>query len=170
MRWQCTKGCNADLASWARPIEDRIIAMSSLGTGVNEDAALRMLADYYRAFSTLEVQAVSPYFHEPSLLISPQGVFAAPTFAAVANIFTHVMEDLRTREFGRSELTVGSVTSLSTSATLVTGVAIRYKRNEQELERAGVTYVLHKAEVGWKIAVIVMHDPQQIAPDGKSSS
>jgi hypothetical protein len=79
------------------------------------------------------------------------------------------MEDLRTREFGRSELTVGSVTLLSASATLVTGVAIRYKRNEQELERAGVTYVLHKTEVGWKIAVIVMHDPQQIAPYGKSS-
>jgi hypothetical protein len=53
---------------------------------------------------------------------------------------------------------------------LVTGVAIRYKRNGQELERAGVTYVLHKAEAGWKIAVIVMHDPQQIAPHGKSSS
>jgi hypothetical protein len=37
------------------------------------------------------------------------------------------------------------------------------------LERAGVTYVLHKAEAGWKIAVIVMHDPQQIAPHGKGS-
>jgi len=79
------------------------------------------------------------------------------------------MEGLRTREFGRSELSVGSVNSLSASATLVTGVAIRYKRNGQELERAGVTYVLHKAEAGWKIAVIVMHDPQQTAPHAKSS-
>ena len=144
--------------------------MSSLGTAVNEDAALRTLADYYRAFSTLDVQAVSPYFHEPSLLISPQGVFPAPTFAAVAGLFTHVMEGLRAKEFGRSELSVGSVTSLSASATLVTGVAIRYKRDGQELERAGVTYVLHRAEAGWKIAVIVMHDPQPIAPHGKVSS
>jgi hypothetical protein len=144
--------------------------MSSLGTAVNEDAALRTLADYYRAFSTLEARAVSPYFHEPSLLVSPQGVFAAPTFAAVASLFTHIMEGLRTREFGRSELSVGSVTSLSASATLVTGVATRYMRNGQELERAGVTYILHKAEVGWKIAVIVMHDPQQVAPHDNSSS
>jgi hypothetical protein len=29
---------------------------------------------------------------------------------------------------------------------------------------------LHKAEAGWKIAVIVVHDPQQIALHGKSSS
>ena len=144
--------------------------MSSLATAVNEDAALRALADYYGAFSTLEVQAVLPYFHEPSLLISPQGVFSTPTHAAVASIFSLVMEGLRAKEFGRSELTVGSVSSLSASETLVTGIAIRYKRDGQELERAGVTYVLHKTDAGWKIAVIVMHDPQAIAPRGKSSS
>jgi ketosteroid isomerase-like protein len=137
--------------------------MSSLGTATNEDAALRTLSEYYRAFSTLDVRAVFPYFHEPSLLISPQGVFSTPTFAALASVFTPVMEGLRTREFGRSELSVGSVNPLSASATLVTGVAIRYKRNGQELERSGVTYVLHKTESAWKIAVIVMHDPQPIA-------
>src|SRR5215467_12028790 len=93
---------------------------------VNDDAALRTLADYYSAFSTLEVQAVLPYFHEPSMLISPQGVFAAATFAALATVFAPAMEGLRTREFGRSELSVGHVKSLSVSAKLVTGVAIRY--------------------------------------------
>lgn len=141
--------------------------MNSLATAGTEDAALQMLAEYYRAFSTLDVPAVLPYFHEPSLLISPQGAFATSTFAEVANIFGHVMEGLRAREFGRSELTVGSVTSLSAIQTLVTGIATRYKRDGQELERAGVTYILHKAEVGWKIAVIVMHDPQPIAPRAK---
>jgi len=74
------------------------------------------------------------------------------------------MEGLRNRDFGRSELSVGHVKSLSASATLVTGVAIRYKRNGQELERAGVTYVLHKAETGWKIAVLILHDADQSAP------
>jgi hypothetical protein len=37
------------------------------------------------------------------------------------------------------------------------------------LERVGVTYVLHKAESGWNIAVIVLHDPHEFAPHGKSS-
>jgi len=120
-----------------------------------------MLADYYRAFSTLDVQAVWPYFHEPSLLISPQGVFAVPTVATLATVFSPTMEGLRAREFGRSELTVGKVTSLSASATLVTGIAIRYKRDGQELERAGITYVLRKSETDWKIAVIILHDVHQ---------
>lgn len=143
--------------------------MGSPDTAVNDDAALRTLADYYRAFSTLEVQAVWPYFHEPALLISPQGVYAAPTLAVLAAAFTPIMEGLRSREFSRSELSVGSVKALSASATLVTGVAIRYRRNGQELERAGVTYVLHKAETGWKIAVIILHGVQESPPHGESS-
>jgi hypothetical protein len=105
--------------------------MSSPDNAVNDDAALRTLADYYRAFSTLEVQAVWPYFHEPSLLISPQGVFAVPTFAALATVFTPTMEGLRTRHFSRSELSVGYVKSLSASATLVTGIAIRYNATDR---------------------------------------
>jgi hypothetical protein len=143
--------------------------MSSPDTAVNDDAALRTLTDYYRAFSTLEVQAVWPYFHQPSMLIGPQGVFAVPTLAALATVFSPMMEGLRSREFGRTELSVGYAKSLSASATLVTGIAVRYRRNGQELERAGVTYVLHKAEAEWKIAVIVLHDAHQIPAHSESS-
>jgi len=143
--------------------------MSSPQAPGNDDAALRTLGDYYKAFSTLEVEAVWPYFHSPSLLISPQGVIAVPTFAALATAFGPTMEGLRAREFGRSELSVGSIKSLSASATLVTGIAIRYQRSGQELDRAGITYVLHKAETGWKIAVIILHDANQSPPRGESS-
>jgi hypothetical protein len=143
--------------------------VSSPDTAVNDDAALRTLEEYYSAFSTLEVQAVLPYFHEPSLLISPQGIFAAPTCAALATLFTPTMEGLRAREFSRSELSLGYVKSLSASATWVTGIATRYKRNGQELERVGVTYILHKAETGWKIAVVILHDAHQSLPHGESS-
>jgi NTF2-like protein (DUF6841) len=144
--------------------------MTSLGSTVNEQAALRTLADYYRAFSTLKVESVLPYVHEPSMFISSQGVFATPTLAAVASLFTIVMDGLRAKECFRCELTVGSVNSLSASETLVTGIAIWYRGDGKELERAGVTYVLRKTEPGWKIAVIVAHDPQPIAPPDRSSS
>jgi hypothetical protein len=122
-------------------------------------AATRVLVDYYSAFSTLDVQAILPYFHEPSLLIGPQGLFAAPTSGVLASVFASAMEGLRAREFGRSELSVQRVQSLSATATLVSGVALRYKRDGQELERVGVTYVLHKADMRWMIAVLIIHDP-----------
>ena len=135
--------------------------MTQHDAAADDDSAVRVLAEYYTAFSTLQVQAVLPYFHEPSLFISPQGVFAAPTLSEVTTVFAGAMEGLRAREFGRSELSVGSVKRLSSTAALVTGVAIRYQRSGQELERVGVTYALHKASEVWKIAVIILHDAEQ---------
>jgi hypothetical protein len=54
--------------------------MSATGDAMNEETVVtRVPVDYYDAFSTLDVHAVLPYFHEPSVLIGPQGVCAAPT-------------------------------------------------------------------------------------------
>ena len=122
--------------------------------------ATAVLADYYRAFSTLDLQAVLPYFHEPSLLMGPQAVFAAPTRAELATALAPVIESLRAREFGRSELNLRDVQVLSATTTLVRGVALRYKLDGQELERIGVTYILQKAETAWKIAVLILHDTE----------
>jgi ketosteroid isomerase-like protein len=126
----------------------------------NEVAASRVLDDYYSAFSTLDVQTVLPYFQEPALLIGPGGMFMAPTRAALPTAFTPTMEGLRGRGFARSELSMRDVKSLNVTTTLVAGVAIRYKLDGQELDRAGVTYVLQKGDSGWKIAVLILHDKE----------
>jgi hypothetical protein len=75
--------------------------------------------------------------------------------------FKTAIDSLRARGFGRSELSVGRVESRSASAHLVTGIAIRYTVDGRELERVGVTYVLHNADSGWRIAVLITHDPHE---------
>jgi hypothetical protein len=122
-----------------------------------QPVVIQVLRDYYAAFSTLNVQAFLRFFHEPSLLIGP-GVVSAPTHAVLTTAFASAIEDLRARGFGRSELNVREVKMLSETGALVTGVAIRFKADGQELERVGVTYVLHKTDTDWKIAVLVLHD------------
>ena len=125
----------------------------------NDDQAevLRVLNEYYSAFSTLKIEAALPYFHEPSLLIGPQGTFAATTHTLLATAVTPVLEGLRARGLGRTELSVRNLKLLSATAALVEGVAHRYKIDGQKLDQAGVTYVLYKADAGWKIAVIIYH-------------
>jgi hypothetical protein len=123
------------------------------------EAVNQVIADYYRDFSTLNVQAIVPNFTEPSLLIGPQGVIPIPDRAALVAVFGPVMVGLRAKGYGRSELEPGYVKSLSSSAALVGGVAVRYKDDGQQLERVGVTYVLHKTESGWKFATVILHDP-----------
>ena len=129
-----------------------------------EAAVARVLADYYGAFSnacgTLDVHAISPYFHEPALLIGPGGMLAAQARDVLPAAFTPVMEGLRARGFGRSELNIRDVKLLNATTMIVTGVAMRYKLDGQELEQAGVTYVVAKPASGWKIAVVIAHDTE----------
>jgi hypothetical protein len=54
------------------------------------------------------------------------------------------------------------VKQLSAAASLASGVAVRYRADGQELERVGVSYVLHKADDRWTIAVTVVHDTDKV--------
>ena len=121
-------------------------------------AAAKVLIDYYRAFSTLDAQAVLPYFHEPSQVVSPAGVIAFPTRAAVAAAFQPTMDALRARGFAKAELTNLQLKGLSGTTAIAGGVAVRRKTDGQELERAGVAYLMQKTGAGWQIATIVIHD------------
>ena len=129
-----------------------------------EQSLRQVLSDYYAAFSTLEIQAVLPYFHQPALLIGPQGVTALPTPVALVPVFAPVMEDLRRQDYQRSEYDLQQLKLLDNKSALVTGVAIRYARDGKELSRAGLTYLLHKTgetsgrAEAWKFAVMVLHD------------
>ncbi len=126
---------------------------------MNDEAVVaQVLADYYRAFSTLSLDAVVPYFHEPALMLGPPGVFAVPTSAALIAIVGPAMEDLRARGYGRSEFEPKRIKQLSAATASASGVAVRYKTDGQVLERVGITYLLQKTESHWKIAVMVVHD------------
>jgi ketosteroid isomerase-like protein len=118
----------------------------------------RILAEYYSAFSTTDMQAFSPYYHEPCFIVAPPGVVALPNHAALVATLRPAIEDLRKRGFGRSELTMLNIKQLSATTMLASGTAVRYKTDGQELERAGVTYLLQKLDGNWKIAVVVVHD------------
>ncbi len=129
----------------------------------DEEAVTKVLSDYYTAFSTLNIAAILPYFHEPALLVGPLGLIPLPTPAALVPIFGPAMENLRRKQYGRSELKLQELRLLSATSALAVGVAIRPKTDGQELERVGVTYLLHKTESGWKFAVVVLHDADGVA-------
>jgi hypothetical protein len=129
----------------------------------NEDAVNQVLTEYYTAFSTLTVQSILRYFHQPALLIGPSGVIALPTAEAVVPIFGPVMENLRQRKYLRSEFSLQQLRLLSATSALAIGVAIRYQTDGQEMERVGLTYLLHKDDSGWKFAVMALHETDQVA-------
>ena len=120
--------------------------------------AREFLNNYYSTFSTLDIESITPFFQEPCIFVSPQGVVAPQTADDVKNVFKLIADGLRSKAYGRSELINLKVQRLSDTTMLASGIADRYKANGEELERVGVTYVLQKSGDGWKIAVTVIHD------------
>jgi NTF2-like protein (DUF6841) len=134
---------------------------------VANESVNQVIADYYRDFSTLNVHAILPYFNEPSLLVGPHGVIPVPNHAALLAVFGPVMEGLRAKGYGRSEFELDYAKSLSSSVSLIGGVAVRYNADGQLLERVGITYLLHKTESGWKFATVILHDPNTSGGDDR---
>jgi len=120
--------------------------------------AREFLNNYYSTFSTLDIESITPFFQEPCIFVSPQGVVAPQTADDVKDVFKLIADGLRSKAYGRSELINLKVQRLSDTTMLASGIADRYKANGKELERVGVTYVLQKSGDGWKIAVTVIHD------------
>ena len=118
-------------------------------------SALETLLEYYRAFSTLDVSAIVSYFCEPSMTIARQGVFSAANHGMLANSLSPLIQSLKAKGYGRSEFVDAQVSMLGETDALIRGVAVRYSAAGPELERVRLSYLMHRNDADWKIAVLV---------------
>jgi hypothetical protein len=68
------------------------------------------------------------------------------------------MDALRARGFAKSELIKLHLKRRSATFAIAWGVAVRRKTDGQELERAGVFYLLQKTDAGWQFATVAIHE------------
>ena len=109
---------------------------------------------YYKAFSTLELNACAPFFTLPCMFIGLQGTFAVANREDLARVLGPIIEALRTKDYQRSEFLEPQLTTLTENTVLVRGVAVRYRASGTELERVPVSYLVHQTGAAWKIAVV----------------
>ena len=118
------------------------------------DAALTVIHDYYRAFSTLDAEACAPFFALPCLFLGLERPLAARTREELAGALVPITVALKTQDYQRSEFLEPRLTTLTGTTTLVRGVAVRYRASGAELERVPVTYLVHRTGDASKIAVV----------------
>jgi hypothetical protein len=116
--------------------------------------ALVAIRDYYKALSTLELDACAPFFTRPCMFIGLQGTFAVANREDLARVLSPIMEALRTKDYQRSEFMEPQLTTLTENTALVRGVAVRYRASGTEIERVPVSYLVHQTGAAWKIAVV----------------
>ena len=126
----------------------------------NHTEAVKAFIDYAKAFETLNPQAVVPYYHEPCMFISPQGVVVLTSQAHVGTFFAEVMEGLSARGYARSTFLNLQGKQLSDILAVVSGVGVWLKADGDELQRFGLTYTLRNTDGNWKIIVATVHDTE----------
>ncbi len=127
---------------------------------------LESIRAYFRAFATLEPAAVVPYYHQPTLLLSPPALTVLATAEQIEGVFIQLMTDLRRRGYARTEFASLVERRLSATLALVSAVAAWQKADGTELRRFGITYTLVRSDDAWKIAVAAVHDPEGALPPG----
>jgi hypothetical protein len=110
--------------------------------------------NYYKAFSTLDLNACAPFFTLPCMFVGFEGTFAVANREDLGRVLGPVIEALRTTDYQRSEFLEPQITTLTAATALVRGVAVRYRKSGTELERVPVSYLVHQSGAAWKIAVV----------------
>jgi hypothetical protein len=115
---------------------------------------LTAIHNYYKAFSTLDLDACVPFFTLPCMFIGLRGTFAVANREDLARVLGTTFEALKTKNYQRSEFIEPQLTTLTENTALVRGVAVRYQASGAELGRVPISYMVHQAGDAWKIAVI----------------
>ena len=129
----------------------------------NLDADLQAFyASYLDAFHTGEAKAMVPFYHAPCLFIAGQGVMLLATEAEIERLFAQVIEGLKAQNYDHSEVLDLQAKELSDGMVLLSGLAIRFTKTGEELERLSAMYTLRKIDTSWQIVTVVGHSPDTL--------
>jgi ketosteroid isomerase-like protein len=115
---------------------------------------------YTEVFQALDARAVARFFHEPALMITPEGVFALPDASAVEQVYRHVMAALPARGYSKTEFSQIVERRLGADLAVVSGGGVWKKASGEDLQQPfGMTYTLRRVQGVWRIAVAAIHEP-----------
>jgi ketosteroid isomerase-like protein len=116
---------------------------------------------YFTVFQMGNPRAITPYYHLPSVFISPAGTFVLAGQQEAEQFFERLIYGLRSRGYARSVLTTVQVKQLADDLALVNARGERYTREGDLLEQLSGLYTMRKVDGTWRIATATMFDPER---------
>jgi hypothetical protein len=115
------------------------------------------ISEYNEAFAKLQPSILGPFYHYPSILITPETAVTINNGFKLWIVFTKIVADLKKQNYGRSETGPLKIKLLSNNLAVVSAVATRYTKDNQLLTSFGFTYTMRKVDERWKIIVGTMY-------------
>ncbi len=127
-----------------------------------EEAIKQFYASYLDTFHAGEAKAMVSFYHAPCLFITDQGVTLLASEAEIEQLFAQVIEGLKGRNYSHTEVTDVQIKELSAEMALFSGLAVRYTKTGEELERLSATYTMRKSHNAWQFITVVAHSPETL--------
>jgi uncharacterized NTF2-like protein DUF6841 len=115
---------------------------------------------YFTVFQMGNPRAITPYWHTPSLFVSPAGNFALTNVKEAEQFFERLIYAMRQTGYARSVLTSVHVKQLADDLALVHARGDRFTKEGDLLERMSGVYTMRLTDETWRIASAVMIDPE----------
>lgn len=128
----------------------------------DETAIVKLLHDYVESFAGKEATEIAGYYHVPSSVVYAGGVVVMVSTLEVARFVNSVQRNLAEQGYTRSEWIQLHVKQMSAKLALASTAVIHYNGDDEVLAESGTTYVFRKTDEGWKIATLLLHDPDAV--------
>jgi ketosteroid isomerase-like protein len=128
---------------------------------VDKDEIIKTIRAYIDCLPR-DPAAAARYCNEPFMVIGAAEALVFDSRADIEAFYTKLVSNLKARGYSHSSWLELHVRPLSPATALVSGMGVRYTTTGVELERIGGTYLFRKADDGWKIAALTIHDPAAV--------
>jgi ketosteroid isomerase-like protein len=122
----------------------------------------QLFVNYMNAMEENGLSGIAEYYHEPTMIINQNRVTVLESRSQVEELFAPMLEAFAAQDFDHMEAVEMNAKTLSKDTAVVSNVVVRYKKDGSELNRASAMYTLHKNSQGWKIASLVIGDPDSV--------
>jgi hypothetical protein len=130
-------------------------------SATEKDAIQKAVSGYYDAVSRDPAEAAS-FYGEPTMMVLPNEVFTLSKRSDVEGFLVKLLGGLKPLGYSYSKLGDPRIKMLGATTAIYSTIAVRYKADGTELQRAGFTYVLHKGDTGWKIHELIATDQDKL--------
>lgn len=116
---------------------------------------------YFTVFQMGNPRAITPYWHTPSLFVSPAGNYALTSVKEAEGFFERLIYAMRQNGYARSVLTSVDVRQVADDLALVHARGDRFSKEGELMERMSGIYTMRLTDETWRIASAVMIDPER---------
>jgi hypothetical protein len=122
-----------------------------------KEAIHKAVSGYYDAAARSATEAAT-FYGEPTLLVLPNQVTVLSKRADVEDFLAKLLASLKAQGYSYTKVVDPHVKLLNATTAIYSTVAVRFKADGTEMQRAGFTYLLRKNNADWKIHELIATD------------